>query len=292
MFSAARQSRDPISHGHALFQKPRICALVPGIVVNDKKSRLQKSLPHKPTCDQFYARIQPSNSIFHFLAITCCSFGPIGRPDVLQLPLIASAEYWSKIDSEGTIVGEVVAWVVLPWRLQADAAVAKVPLALLTCRRSCPRTVHCVVLCACSMHQFPRFSPPVSRYPACGSGSRGTFSSCDNRESLQFQRRRPEDRSSDLPNTFHSVFGGKGGRGGGVLGKHVCERDWNKYNRCLVGIVVCKGTNWDYSCRSELPSFCLGPRRAAIASEFSWSFSWIMECHSFRVVLPVWGVTS
>lgn len=36
MFSATRQSRDPISHGHALFQKPRICTLVPGIVVNDK----------------------------------------------------------------------------------------------------------------------------------------------------------------------------------------------------------------------------------------------------------------
>lgn len=31
---------------------------------------------------------------------------------MLQLPLIASAESWSKIDSEGTLVGEAVAWVV------------------------------------------------------------------------------------------------------------------------------------------------------------------------------------
>lgn len=42
MFSATRQSRDPISHGHALFQKkPRICALVPGIVVNDHDNKIK-----------------------------------------------------------------------------------------------------------------------------------------------------------------------------------------------------------------------------------------------------------
>lgn len=93
-------------------KKPRIYALVPGIVVNDKV----KSLPHKPACDP----LTPTYSLAQFfLATTCCSFGPIGRPDVLQLPLIASAESWSKIDSEGTLVGEAVAWVVamLPWRL-------------------------------------------------------------------------------------------------------------------------------------------------------------------------------
>lgn len=66
------------------------------------KSSLQRSLPHKPTCDP----LTPTYSLVQFvLAITCCSFGPIGRPDVLQLPLIASAESWSKIDSEGTLVG-------------------------------------------------------------------------------------------------------------------------------------------------------------------------------------------
>lgn len=208
MFSATRQSRDPISHGRALFQKPRICTLVPGIVVNDgKKSSPQKSLPHKPACDPFYACIQPSTCFF--LAITCCSFGPIGRPDVLQLPLVASAESWSKIDSEGTIVGEVVAWVfcLLPWRLrrlQANAAVAK-PLTCCDLDSGLQPQIlspHCAPCAVCMQHAPLCPASPLLFLTILFTDqvAEGVFSSCDNQESLQFRNHRyPYGHSEDLP---------------------------------------------------------------------------------------------
>lgn len=147
------------------------------------KSSLQRSLPHKPTCDP----LTPTYSLVQFvLAITCCSFGPIGRPDVLQLPLIASAESWSKIDSEGTLVEEVVAWVVamatagrccrcqvvlfsfLLTRCDFDSAPGLQPQIL---------SPHCALCAVCMQHAaFPRFSPPISHHPAYGPHSRGIFS--------------------------------------------------------------------------------------------------------------------
>lgn len=85
-----------ISHSHALFQGPRICAFVPGIVVNDRakaasvasqyaevpaasNSGSRCSDTHKPSCDPFRTRIQPSNVR---LAIIYSDFG--GKYPLIQ----------------------------------------------------------------------------------------------------------------------------------------------------------------------------------------------------------------